>query len=972
MFAGKKSRLREVAKEFNVGTNTIVDFLGKKGIKIENNPNARIEEDVYTILHKEYASDIDIKRESEKLSTHKHQNKTTVTAGNTVKKAEDDYEEEQINITDFTAIKEEKQTNRANEFEEPTHISSLPKTEVKIIGKIDLDKKTEKEAEPTIAIKSETIPPEEKVQIATKKEEPEIKTEIPEQKKPKIIGKIEIANKKKTEKKQQVEEKQEPIIIIKEPEVKEPQNIVEPQEKIEKPDDSFIPSQVGQLSGPTVVGKIILPEERKKKPNVAAVATEKTTPKDDAAEKAQKKKRRKRIKKEKTEDQNQVQKDNTSPQNKPVQQENQKKKKFDFKKKPFVKPEIKEDDVSKKVKDTLALLTSKNKSKTAKYRKDKREALNTRITNELDEQQQAKKVLKLTEFVSVNDLASMMNVPVTEVISTCMDLGMFVTINHRLDAKSMTYVVDEFGFTPEFVSAGLLNAIDEETDREENLSARPPIITVMGHVDHGKTSLLDYIRKTNVIAGEAGGITQHIGAYNVKLSNGENVTFLDTPGHQAFTSMRARGSQITDIVIIVVAADDSVMPQTREAISHAQAAGVPIVFAINKIDKENSNPEKIKEELAQMNILVEDWGGKYQSQEISAKTGKNVKELLEKVLLEADIMNLRANPNRKASGTIIESQLDKGRGHIATILVQNGTLKLGDVILAGAFYGNIRAMFDERGQRVAEVGPACPIQVLGLNGAPSAGDKFNVMDGIKEAREVALKREHLERELSVRTKKHFTLDEIGRRRAIGDFKELNLIVKGDVDGSVEAISDSLLKLSTEKIQVNVIYKAIGQISESDVMLAIASNAIILGFQVRPSLAARKLAEKEEIDIRLYSIIFNAIDEIRGAMEGMLSPELKEQIVGTAEIIEIFKITKVGTIAGCIVREGKIKRTNKVRAIRDGIVIYSGTLGSLKRFKDDVKEVNSGFDCGMNVDNFNDIKVGDFIEAFEETEVRSEL
>ena len=566
----------------------------------------------------------------------------------------------------------------------------------------------------------------------------------------------------------------------------------------------------------------------------------------------------------------------------------------------------------------------------------------------------------------------MMNVPVNEIIATCMNMGLFVTINMRLDAEKISYVVDEFGYKIEFVSTEVLEAINEVKDSEEELQTRSPIVTVMGHVDHGKTSLLDYIRKTNVIAGEAGGITQHIGAYSVELPNGRNITFLDTPGHEAFTAMRARGAQITDVAIIVIAADNSVMPQTCEAINHAQAAGVPIVFAINKIDKTGANPHKIKEELSQMNLLVEEWGGKYQSQDISAKKGINVDELLEKVLLESDILDLKANPNRNASGTIIESQLDKGRGYVATVLVQNGTLKIGDIVLAGTNYGHVKAMFNERGIRVTEVGPATPIQILGLNGAPQAGDKFNVMATDREAKEIAMKRDHLGREQSLRTRKHFTLDEIGRRRAIGTFKELNLIVKGDVDGSIEALSDSLLKLSTEEIQVKVIHKAVGQISESDVILAVASNAIIVGFQVRPSLAARKLAENEEIDIRLYSIIYDAINEIHDAMEGMLSPDIKEQISGTAEILEIFKITKVGTVAGSIVREGKIKRTAKVRVIRDGIVVYTGELGSLKRFKEDVKEVMSGFECGMNVDKFNDIKVGDFIEAFEEIEVKKTL
>ena len=582
------------------------------------------------------------------------------------------------------------------------------------------------------------------------------------------------------------------------------------------------------------------------------------------------------------------------------------------------------------------------------------------------------KVLKLTEFVTANDLASMMNVPVNEVIATCMSIGMMVSINQRLDAETINIVAEEFGFKTEYVSAEVVEAIHEEEDKEEDLQSRPPVVTVMGHVDHGKTSLLDYIRNSNVIAGEAGGITQHIGAYNVKLDDGRRITFLDTPGHEAFTAMRARGAQMTDIAIIIVAADDNVMPQTVEAINHASAAGVPIVFAINKIDKPNANPDKIKEELANMNYLVEDWGGKYQSQEISAKKGTGVHELMEKVLLEAELLDLKANPNRKATGTIIESTLDKGRGYVATVLVQNGTLHKGDVVLAGTNHGRVKAMFNERNARIESAGPSAPVQILGLNGAPQAGDTFHVMDTEQEAREIANKREQLQRELGLRTHKLLTLDDIGRRIAVGNFQELNLVVKGDVDGSVEALSDSLIKLSTPEIQINVLHKAVGQISESDITLAAASNAIIIGFQVRPSVAARRLAEKEGVDIRLYSIIYDAIEEVKAAMEGMLSPEIKEEILGTAEVLETYHITKVGTVAGCIVKEGKIKRSSKIRLIRDGIVIYSGDLGSLKRFKDDVKEVTTGFECGLNIANYNDVKVGDLVEAYEEVEVKKTL
>lgn len=637
-----------------------------------------------------------------------------------------------------------------------------------------------------------------------------------------------------------------------------------------------------------------------------------------------------------------------------------------------VKAEISEEDVQKQIKETLARLTTKGQKKSAKWRKEKREAFANKA-QELEEQEmEESRILKLTEFVTANDLAVMMNVPVNNVIATCMSIGIMVSINQRLDAETINIVAEEFGFKTEYVSAEVVEAINVEEDKEEDLTHRPPIVTVMGHVDHGKTSLLDYIRNANVIAGEAGGITQHIGAYNVKLSDGRRITFLDTPGHEAFTAMRARGAKVTDIAIIIVAADDSVMPQTVEAINHASAAGVPIVFAINKVDKPNANPDKIKEELANMNYLVEEWGGKYQSQDISAKKGTGVHELLEKVLLEAELLDLKANPDRKATGSVIESTLDKGRGYVATVLVENGTLRTGDIVLAGTHHGRVKAMFNERNDRINEAGTSAPPLILGLNGAPQAGDIFHVMESEQEAREIANKREQLQRELGLRTHKLLTLDDIGRRIAIGNFQELNVIVKGDVDGSVEALSDSLIKLSTEEIQVNVLHKAVGQISESDITLAAASNAIIIGFQVRPSMAARRLAEKEGVDIRLYSIIYDAIEEVKSAMEGMLSPEIKEEITATVEVRETFKITKVGTVAGCMVKEGKIKRTNKIRLIRDGIVIYSGDLGSLKRFKEDVKEVATGYECGLNIANYNDIKIGDLIEAYEEVEVKKTL
>ena len=641
-------------------------------------------------------------------------------------------------------------------------------------------------------------------------------------------------------------------------------------------------------------------------------------------------------------------------------------------KKPVVKPEVSDEDVAKQVKETLARLTNKGKNKAAKYRKEKRESIQNRQLEQEELEQEESKILKLTEFVTANELANMMDISVTQVISTCMSVGIMVSINQRLDAETINLVAEEFGYKTEYVSAEVAQAIEEEADAEEDLQPRAPIVTVMGHVDHGKTSLLDYIRKANVIAGEAGGITQHIGAYNVKLEDGRRITFLDTPGHEAFTAMRARGAKVTDVVIIIVAADDNVMPQTKEAINHAMAAGVPIVFAINKVDKPNANPDKIKEELAAMNFLVEEWGGKYQSQDISAKKGTGVPELLEKVLLEAEMLDLKANPNRKATGSIIESSLDKGRGYVATVLISNGTLHVGDIVLAGTSYGKVKAMFNERNQRLKEAGPSEPVLILGLNGAPAAGDTFHVLDTDQEAREIANKREQLAREQGLRTQKMLTLDEVGRRLALGDFHELNVIVKGDVDGSVEALSDSLIKLSTEQIQVNVIHKGVGQISESDVSLAAASDAIIVGFQVRPSSNAAKLAEQEGVDIRKYSIIYDAIEEVKSAMEGMLAPTLKEQVTATIEVREVFNISKVGMVAGAMVKTGKVKRTDKARLIRDGIVIFTGSINALKRFKDDVKEVGTNFECGISLTNCNDLKVGDVIETYEEVEVKQTL
>jgi len=801
------------------------------------------------------------------------------------------------------------------EKSEPEIISNIPVKEsgIKVVGKIDLEKPAEK--------------PKKEVQVHKRKiltHKKEEATKVVSEKKP--VRPVEPGHEK----------------------VSEAQEVPEEIFKLER----------RKLSGPTVVGKIELPVEEKKKSSWAE-------------EHQAKKKKRKRVSKESKEHVDLTGKKLEKVKEKP--EKSKKKASLLLKKKGPVKQEVNEEDVQKQIKETLARLTTKGqKTKGSKYRRDKRQAFTEKMAEQSAQEELDKNVLKVTEFVSVNELASMMNVPPTEVIALCMSLGLFVSINQRLDAETMAVVADEFGYKVEFISVAVQEAIEEDTDHEDDLIARPPIVTVMGHVDHGKTSLLDYIRKSNVIAGEAGGITQHIGAYNVKLEGGRKITFLDTPGHEAFTAMRARGAQVTDIAIIIVAADDDVMPQTKEAINHAQAASVPIVFAINKVDKPNANPDKIKEELANMNMLIEEWGGKYQSQDISAKTGMGVAELLEKVLLEADLLDLKANPNKRAVGSVIESSLDKGRGYVATVLVQNGTLKIGDVVLAGPHFGHIKAMFNERNQRVEKSGPAEPVLILGLNGAPQAGDKFNVIESEREARLLANKREQLQREQGLRTQKHITLDEIGRRIAIGNFQELNIIVKGDVDGSIEALSDSLIKLSVGEIQVNVIHKAVGQITESDVMLASASNAIIVGFQVRPSLGARKLAEKEGIDIRLYSIIYDAINEVKSAMEGMLAPEIKEEIKGTAEILEAFKISKVGTIAGCVVRDGKIGRNAKIRLIRDGIVVYTGELESLKRFKDDVKEVAKGYECGLNIKGYNDLQVGDVVEAFEEVEVAKTL
>ncbi len=919
----KTTRLSKAAREFNVGISTIVEFLHSKGVEIDANPNTKLDSTAYDLLVNEYSTDVQLKQKSKEISIRPNK-------AETVSIEDVDSASETVNAEDevITAKVEEKSP--------------------KVVGKIDLN--PPKKVEKTVV--------EEKVEEKPKpKKEVEEKVEI-QGEEPKVVGKInldELNQKTRPTKKTKAEreairkaekEATNKIKLEKESTSEEIETTEKP--VTEKKDDNFLEMNVEQLSGPTVLGKIELKDE----PTRPA------------------KKKRKRIQKAKVDVKDVAKNQKDKDSNTENRKRSNKKRKG---RKPIVKEEVSDEDVQKQIRETLAKLTTKGKSKGAKHRREKRD-LASQKQEELERQmEQEKQIIKLTEFVTVSEVATMMDVPVNNVISACMSLGLMVNLNQRLDAETISLVASEFNYEVEFVSAEIQEAISEdEEDKPEDLLPRSPIVTVMGHVDHGKTSLLDYIRNTNVIAGEAGGITQHIGAYNVTLDSGKNITFLDTPGHEAFTAMRARGAQVTDIAVIIIACDDNVMPQTKEAISHAAAAGVPIVFALNKIDKPGADPERIKGELANMNYIVEDWGGKYQSQEISAKMGKGIDELMEKILLEAELLELKANPNKRATGTVIESALDKGRGYVTTLLVEAGTLRIGDIMLAGSYTGNVKAMFNERGTNIEEAKPAEPVTILGLNGAPTAGDKFNIMTSDKEARSIANKREQLQREQSMRTQKHITLDEIGRRIAVGNFQELNIIVKGDVDGSIEALSDSLMKLSTDEIQLNVIHKAVGQISESDVMLAAASEAIIIGFQVRPSIGARNLAEKEEIDIRLYSIIYDAIEEVKQAMEGMLSPEIKEEIVANLEILETFKVSKVGTIAGCIVRNGKIHRNSKVRIIRDGIVVYTGELGSLKRFKDDVKEVAKGFECGLNIQNFNDIKVGDIVEAYENKEVSRTL
>ena len=995
-------RLNKVTRDLNVGITTVVEFLQKKGYTIEASPNAKITEVQYAVLVKEFSTDKNLKIESEKF-IQERQNK--------------DRNKASISIDGFEKPKKEEVVK--------TVIPEDVRPKFKQVGKIDLDslnkRPAPKVAEQPVSVKTEQpvskkeepakveeqkveapqepVVVEEKIQepapqpkpapVQEEKKEPEVQQKAEEQKKPQVI------EMEKEAPAAPVQEKEEADIFkIRPTEFKSKINVVgqidldalnqstrpkkkskEEKRKEREEKDKQRQEQRKQMKD------AIIKEIRKSDEKIAKPGGGNAT--DDG-----KKKKRNRINKERVDitaagstnnnnsNNNQRRDNNNSGKggnNRPNNnQSGSGKFNKDRFKKPVVKAEVSDEDVAKQVKETLARLTNKTKSKASKYRKEKRESVMNRQLELEEMEQEESKVLKITEFVTANELASMMDVPVTKVIATCMSIGIMVSINQRLDAETINLVAEEFGYKTEYVSAEVAQAITEEEDAEEDLQPRAPIVTVMGHVDHGKTSLLDYIRKANVIAGEAGGITQHIGAYNVKLEDGRRITFLDTPGHEAFTAMRARGAKVTDIAIIIVAADDNVMPQTKEAINHAMAAGVPIVFAINKVDKPHANPDKIKEELAAMNFLVEEWGGKYQSQDISAKKGTGVHELLEKVLLEAEMLDLKANPDRKATGSIIESTLDKGRGYVATILVSNGTLRMGDIVLAGTSYGKVKAMFNERNQRIKEAGPSEPVLILGLNGAPAAGDTFHVIDTEQEAREIANKREQLQREQGLRTQKMLTLDEVGRRLALGDFHELNIIVKGDVDGSVEALSDSLIKLSTEQVQVNVIHKGVGQISESDVTLAAASNAIIVGFQVRPSSAAAKMAEQDGVDIRKYSVIYDAIEEVKAAMEGMLAPTLKEQVTATIEVREVFNISKVGIVAGAMVKTGKVKRSDKARLIRDGIVVFTGTINALKRFKDDVKEVGTNFECGISLTNCNDIKVEDIIETYEEVEVKQTL
>ena len=996
--ANKIVRLSKAAREFNIGMNTIIDFLEKKGFKIESSPNTKLAPEMYELLVNEFQAEKAVKENAHKRGLE-FVGKQTISIEDKLKE-EKEGEKEEFSASDDLFIsgvpvdiekpapktEPEKETvqepPRQETAPEPVQPEPKPEPEEEKPAPVaEQPKETGLKEEPEAAKKEEPAEekPEEKPETAEATPPTETAEEAEKETKgPRIMGKIDLDSlnqktrpakkskaekKKEAAKKRETEQKKETAKKVEEPAAAEAKPVEKPlPEKTEEPaapkaepkqetaagnrPDNFIETKVEKLSGPKILDKIELPEKKKKKPVASS-----------SGEGRSKKKRRRIDTRKKGE-----------PVDKGAHGKHDHKKRSAAKK--VIKHEPTEEEIQKQIKETLARLAPTGKSKASKYRRQKRETISHIHEEELKKQQEEQYVLKVTEFVTANELANMMNISVNEIIKTCMQIGLFVSINQRLDAETISLLAEEYGYKVKYVDVEDHESLDveEEEDDPAKLIPRAPIVTVMGHVDHGKTKLLDYVRNTNVVAGEAGGITQHIGAYEVTLPDQRKITFLDTPGHEAFTAMRARGAKVTDVAIIVIAADDSVMPQTKEAINHAQAAGVPIVFAINKVDKPTANPDKIKEELANMNILVEDWGGKYQSQEISAITGQGVDELLEKVLLEAELLELKANPDKPGKGTVIEASLDKGRGYVATILVQDGTVKKGDILIAGPVFGHVKAMFNERNEKVNSAGPSTPVLLLGLNGAPKAGDTVNVMKDEKEAKAIVNKRQQLIREQALRSQKHITLDEIGRRIAIGDFKELNIIVKGDVDGSVEALSDALLKLSTEETKVNIIHKAVGAITESDVLLASASDAIIIGFQVRPMPQARKLAEKEQIDIRLYSVIYKATEELEAAIEGMLAPKMEEKVVCNLEVRETFKITKVGTIAGCYVLDGKITRNTRVRLIRDGIVVYTGNLGSLKRFKDDVKEVSAGYECGLNIENFNDIKVGDIIEGFEEVEV----
>lgn len=964
----KPVRLSKAAREFNLGIGTIVDFLESKGISVDAKPNTKLDPDVYAIVRGNFQGDKDAKEAAQRTSATKVERESISLASARKSTLNTPLSEpEAIDLSIFRKSDVQPEVKRSNgEAEKEASIKAAAEKAEKAEKAAVEQEQVEKAAIETQAKAAAEAEVAEKATEKTEANKNIISSKPIPSKGIKVLGKVdfEAQAKEAEEKKSAATVAREKAkaeadkIIVKSaiPKIEEPTTDIDTSEKTS--DDLVVKAKVDQLTGPKVVGKIELPVEKKKSKNDG---------------------KRKRVRVKKIDVKKQANTAGSSRSaGRPAKTTSRGPARGPHTRGPKTgaskvsKKEVTQDDIKKEIRDTLARLSGGKKSKSSKMRRAKRKDIRDRSEDEIVRQQLEDTILKLTEFVTVAELATMMEKSVNDVISACMTLGIMVSINQRLDSETITMIAEDFGFEVEFVSSDLEDAIEVEEDEEEDLVSRPPIITVMGHVDHGKTSLLDYIRKENVIAGEAGGITQHIGAYSVEVQNGQQITFLDTPGHEAFTAMRARGAQVTDLAIIVIASDDAVMPQTKEAINHSQAAEIPMIFALNKMDREEANPDKIKKELSEMNVLVEDWGGKHQCQEISAKNGTNIDELLEKVLLEAEMLELKANPNKRALGTVVESTLDKGRGYVTNLLVESGTLKVGDPILAGQFSGKIRAMFDERGNRVSEAGPSIPISVLGFDGAPNAGDNFNVFEDEKEARAIAIKRQQLQREQGVRTQKSVTLEELGRRIAVGEFKELNLIVKGDVDGSIEALSDSLEKLSTEKVQVKIIHKAVGQITESDILLASASSAYIIGFQVRPSATARKLAEEEEVQIKLYSVIYKAIEEMHDAMEGLLSAKIEENIVGSAEIRETFKISKLGTIAGCIVNDGKILRSSKVRVLREGIVVYTGLLGSLKRFKDDAKEVTKGYECGLNIDKFNDIKVGDVIEAYEEVEVKQTL